>query len=60
MKYARVSALITATSISGLAAVPSELESSRFSESDITPSPACLCAHPNGDVFVGAHRLCKS
>jgi glucose/arabinose dehydrogenase len=57
MKYARVSALITATSISGLAAVPSELESSRFSESDITPSPACLCAHPNGDVFVGVDML---
>ncbi|MCX8239034.1 MAG: HEAT repeat domain-containing protein [Akkermansiaceae bacterium] len=57
MKYARVSALIAATSISGLAAVPSELESSRFSESDITPSPACLCAHPNGDVFVGVDML---
>ena len=57
MKYARVSALITATSISGLAAVPSELESSRFSESDMTPSPACLCAHPNGDVFVGVDML---
>ena len=56
-KHVLASALIAATSISGLAAVPSELESSRFSDSDLTPSPACLCAHPNGDVFVGVDML---
>ena len=35
------------------AQVPAELESARFSGSDITPCPACLCAAPTGEVFVG-------
>ena len=33
--------------------VPEGLESSRFSGSDITPCPACICAAPTGEVFVG-------
>ncbi|MGK0188533.1 MAG: putative heme-binding domain-containing protein [Verrucomicrobiales bacterium] len=35
------------------AKVPDGLVSSRFSGPDITPSPACLCAAPTGEVFVG-------
>lgn len=57
MKPARALALLAATSLSSIAKVPSELESSRFSGPEITPSPACLCAHPNGDVFVGVDML---
>ena len=38
-------------------ALPPELEQTRFSGPDITPSPACLCAHPKGDVFVGVDML---
>lgn len=49
--------LVAATASSTLAKVPSELTSTRFSENDITPSPACLCAAPNGDVFVGVDML---
>ncbi len=44
-------AATTATTAS--AKVPAELTSTRFSTKDTTPSPACLCAAPNGDVFVG-------
>jgi len=32
--------------------VPNDLESSIFSGPDITPSPACLCVAPSGEVFV--------
>ncbi|MFT6180034.1 MAG: putative heme-binding domain-containing protein [Akkermansiaceae bacterium] len=49
--------LVISASLPAFGALPSELESSRFSDSDITPSPACLCAHPNGDVFVGVDML---
>ena len=38
-------------------ALPSEFKRTQFSGSDITPSPACICAHPNGDVFVGVDML---
>lgn len=38
-------------------ALPPELEKTRFSGPDITPSPACLSAHPNGDVYVGVDML---
>lgn len=41
------------------AALPPELEQSQFSDSKLTPSPACLSAHPNGDVFVGVD-MCGS
>ena len=44
--------LIAATA-TATAAVPDELESSRFSGPDVTPCPACLCAAPTGEVFVG-------
>ena len=40
-----------------VSAVPSELTSTRLAGPDITPSPACLCAHPNGDVYVGVDLL---
>ena len=35
------------------AEVPSELEGSEFSDHKITPSPACLCVAPTGEVYVG-------
>ncbi|MGB1261125.1 MAG: DUF7133 domain-containing protein, partial [Akkermansiaceae bacterium] len=38
-------------------AVPSELSKTTFSGSDVTPSPACLCASPEGDVYVGVDML---
>ncbi|MFO1492208.1 MAG: HEAT repeat domain-containing protein [Kiritimatiellia bacterium] len=34
-------------------AAPDDLLSTRFSGSDKTPSPACLCVAPTGEVFVG-------
>ena len=37
--------------------VPSELKSTKFSDSKSTPSPACLCAAPTGEVFVGVDML---
>lgn len=42
-----------------LAALPPELEQTNFCGPDLTPSPACLSAHPNGDVFVGVD-MCGS
>lgn len=33
--------------------VPKGLVSTRFSGNEITPCPACLCALPTGEVFVG-------
>ena len=49
--------LVLFSSITSLQALPPELKSTRFSGPDVTPSPACLCAHPNGDVFVGVDML---
>ena len=48
-----------ALSLTNLQALPPELEQTTLSGSDITPSPACLSAHPNGDVFVGVD-MCGS
>ncbi|MGB1936469.1 MAG: DUF7133 domain-containing protein [Akkermansiaceae bacterium] len=42
-----------------LQALPPELEQTTLAGSDLTPSPACLSAHPNGDVFVGVD-MCGS
>ncbi|MEZ5301246.1 MAG: NPCBM/NEW2 domain-containing protein, partial [Verrucomicrobiales bacterium] len=39
--------------VSAAPGVPDELASTRFSGPDITPCPACLCAAPTGEVFVG-------
>tara|TARA_R110002096_G_scaffold11515_6_gene42346 strand:- start:3964 stop:6996 length:3033 start_codon:yes stop_codon:yes gene_type:complete len=39
------------------AQLPAELESTRFSGPEITPSPACLAAAPTGEVFVGVDML---
>ena len=36
---------------------PADLSISKFADSDLTPSPACLCAAANGDVFVGVDLL---
>ena len=53
-------ALTTAClSISSLSALPPELEQTNFCGPELTPSPACLSAHPNGDVFVGVD-MCGS
>ncbi len=38
-------------------AQPTELEITKFSGSDITPSPACLAAAATGEVFVGVDLL---
>jgi len=43
---------LTSTLIS-TAQVPAELVATKFSGSDVTPCPACLCAAPTGEVFVG-------
>ena len=43
--------------ISVLGQVPQELESTKFSDASSTPSPACLCAAPTGEVFVGVDML---
>jgi putative heme-binding domain-containing protein len=49
--------LVAAAAGIAVAKAPSELTATRFSGKDITPSPACLCAAPNGDVFVGVDLL---
>ena len=37
--------------------LPSELKSTILSRPQITPCPACLCAAPTGEVFVGVDML---
>ena len=49
--------LAYAASLGLLQANPSDLDLSKFSDSAITPSPACLGVHANGDVFVGVDLL---
>ena len=39
------------------AQIPDELTSVRFSGPEITPCPACICAAPTGEVFVGVDML---
>ena len=39
------------------AQIPDELSSVRFSGPDLTPCPACICAAPTGEVFVGVDML---
>ncbi len=39
--------------------LPPELEQTNFCGPELTPSPACLSAHPNGDIFVGVD-MCGS
>ncbi|BDS07955.1 hypothetical protein NT6N_29950 [Oceaniferula spumae] len=36
---------------------PAELSITKYSGPDLTPSPACLSAAPNGDVYVGVDML---
>ncbi|MFK7911129.1 MAG: NPCBM/NEW2 domain-containing protein [Akkermansiaceae bacterium] len=51
------SLILSSLILSTAQALPPELKQTRFSGPDITPSPACLCAHPNGDLFVGVDML---
>ena len=51
------SVLAYAASLGLLQANPSDLEFSRFTDNTLTPSPACLAVHANGDVFVGVDLL---
>ena len=46
-------------SVSSLSALPPELSQTTFTSPGLTPSPACLSAHPNGDIFVGVD-MCGS
>ncbi len=55
--YSAITAACVTTA--SFAAFPTELQQSQFSSSELTPSPACLSAHPNGDVFVGVD-MCGS
>ena len=50
-----VASLLLASSLS--AQIPDELESLRFSGPEQTPCPACICAAPTGEVFVGVDML---
>ncbi len=54
VKHTRLFIALGGTAISLHAAkIPTELESNSFAGTDIVPSPACLCAAPTGEVFVG-------
>jgi len=50
-----VASLLFASSLA--AQTPDELESLRFSGPELTPCPACICAAPTGEVFVGVDML---
>ena len=52
-----LTAVLASVAFSATAGVPPELESTEFSKSDITPCPACLCAAPTGELFVGVDLL---
>jgi len=56
-----ISSLLAAISLSitSLSALPPELSQTTFTSPGLTPSPACLSAHPNGDIFVGVD-MCGS
>lgn len=51
-----VPGLLTAATLSA-AANPADLTYSKFSGSDLTPSPACLAAAASGEVYVGVDLL---
>lgn len=55
MKLPVASFSIALTALAG--ANPSDLSFTRFSGSDLSPSPACLAASANGEVFVGVDLL---
>ncbi len=56
-KKTLASFLAYAATLGLLKANPSDLNISKFADSSITPSPACLAAHANGDVYVGVDLL---
>lgn len=51
-----VPCILSALSISGYGN-PTDLNYSKYSGSDVAPSPACLCASATGEVFVGIDLL---
>ena len=52
-----ISAALILPSTPGIAQIPEELDTLRFSGPDLTPCPACLCAASTGEVFVGVDML---
>lgn len=48
-----VSSFVSFSLITTLLAGPVELQTTRFAENDLVPSPSCLSAAPDGAVFVG-------
>ena len=52
-----VASILILVSVNVFAQVPEELKSTKFSDASSTPSPACLCAAPTGEVFVGVDML---
>ena len=52
-KRSLLAGIVSAASITLTHANPEDLEFSRFSDHTLTPSPACLGVHANGDVYVG-------
>jgi putative heme-binding domain-containing protein len=58
LSHKKLTSLLAYTASFGLLqANPSDLEFSRFTDNTLTPSPACLGVHANGDVFVGVDLL---
>ena len=55
MKNSTLSIWIALTAAS--VANPTDLTYSKFSGSDVTPSPACICAAATGEVYVGVDLL---
>ena len=53
MKALSLFTAVTFLAVSLSMALPPELTRTTFADATITPSPACLCAHPDGSVFVG-------
>ena len=51
--FTAVATTLAAGLTASAAGTPPDLVSTRFSGSDVTPCPACLCAAPTGEVFVG-------
>jgi len=48
-----VLSLVSLSLVSTALAVPAELQTTRFAENDLVPSPSCLSASPDGALFVG-------
>ena len=57
MKTKNLFLLSSLLSTTSLLATPADLEQKVFADHTKVPSPACLCANPNGDVYVGVDLL---